>query len=109
MQQKQRKNYKKVVVYHVDGTPLKPVKVPIAKTHCNFCGQKIRYIRAECYQNIPVEEDLYIVDPAGGKVQDRQVFVNRKNGGFVRGVPVERGWGGCILGYKLHKCRAAEV
>lgn len=96
------KSFKKVTVYHRDGTPLKPIKIPIANARCQSCRRKIRFMKAENGAWLPVEEDLHIVntDVTPG---EKQTFLNRK-GEFVHGQSVDRGWGGCILGFKVHSC-----
>lgn len=103
-----KKPYDEYIFRMEDGTPIKPVRVSNStKKRCRNCGRVIRMRKNGLGIWRAVEKDPQIVSPCH-IWQNGEEFLLKDGGAEVWGEPVERGFGGCKVAFKLHRCRAGR-
>lgn len=98
----------KVMVFDISGTPLKPFKLPEAKAICKKCGAPIRWAKdGTVGVRLAVDKDIYIVQVANEFNPEYRKYIT-PDGDVVSGRPHKRGFAGCRVAYRLHKCEDCE-
>lgn len=94
----------KVMVFDINGTPLKPFKLPEVKATCKKCGAPIRWAKDSTVGvRLPVDKDIYIVQVVDGFRPEYRKYITA-SGDVIAGRPHRRGFAGCQVAYRLHKC-----
>lgn len=98
----------RVMVFDINGTPLKPFPLPEAKATCKKCGAPIRWAKdGTVGVRLAVDKDIYIVQVVESFNPEYRKYITA-GGDVVSGRPHKRGFAGCRVAYRLHKCEESE-